>query len=139
MGGRQMASGCEGEWEFQKQRPGAVVYRSLRGRKEQLSGPMQPASHWVRQATPRGEHRHQDSLFPSREAFQRRRCWSYGETRDTKEPHISLQGVSQSLTHGLLKMFTDTSQLGTTGGHWSPRVAMVWERSAWSQRQKQGG
>lgn len=34
-----MASGCEGEWEFQKQRPGAVVYRSLRGRKEELSGP----------------------------------------------------------------------------------------------------
>lgn len=33
-----MASGSEGEWEFQRQRPGAVVYRNLQGRKEQFAG-----------------------------------------------------------------------------------------------------
>lgn len=49
-----------------------------------------------------------------------------------------LTSGSQGLTQELLKMFTGTAQLGITGGHCSPRLAMVWERNGWSQRQKQG-
>lgn len=85
--------------------------------------------------------RHQSKIqraFPGKVGPQFSSFKKHENERQERATHFltGLTNVSQSLTHGFLKLFTGTPHLGITGGHWGLRVAMVWERSGWSQRQK---